>query len=250
MHPVDDDEPLDLDPSMLHPEVDFEKGIALFPPVTALLMLACIICFAGQVSQNALDNLDNIVECGALSRPEVERGEVWRLVSAMFLHGGAEHLFGNLVMLYILGMACEHGFGRPQFIILYVTAGVCGSCCSLLSNQVSVGASGAIFGLAGGIIVFFWRHRHRLHLRDKRIGFVLAIWALYQFSLGWLMPEIDNFAHLGGLVSGALLGLLLRPALLDGKAEVASHPLTVALTLGSMSILGIAFGHLFSRLFG
>lgn len=78
------------------------------------------------------------------------------------------------------------------------------------------------------MIVRFARHRHRLHLRDRRIGFVLAIWALYQLGLGLLNPAVDNRAHLGGLLGGALLGLVLRPAVLEGRTAVARRPLTLA----------------------
>jgi rhomboid protease GluP len=226
--PPGDDEPLAIDPSMLHPEVDFEKGIRVFPPVSVALMVACAAAFVAQVAGGALDSVDRLVEVGALDPASVARGEVWRLVSAMFLHGGADHLIGNLMMLVVLGMACEHAYGRGQFLALYVFAGVTGSLFSLTAGRVSVGASGAIFGLGGAIVVFFWRHRHQLHLRDKRIGVVLGIWAAYQIALGALTPGVDNLAHLGGLLGGAALGLVLQPALLIGRAEAAAHPVARA----------------------
>jgi rhomboid protease GluP len=113
-------------------------------------------------------------------------------------------------------------------VILYVIAGIAGSLLSLARGHVSVGASGAIFGLAGALVVLFSRHRGRLHLRDRRIGGVLAIWAVYQLLLGLLNPAVDNLAHLGGFLGGMVMGLLLRPAILEGRAEVAGRPLVRA----------------------
>ncbi len=74
----------------------------------------------------------------------------------------------------------------------------------------SIGASGAVFGLTGCAVAFFYRYRGAVHLRDKRIGLVLLIWAGYSVVTGFLNPWIDNFAHLGGLAAGALLVLPLR----------------------------------------
>jgi membrane associated rhomboid family serine protease len=101
-----------------------------------------------------------------------------------------------------------------------------------------VGASGAIFGLAGALIVLFWRYKGRLHLRDRRIGAVLAIWAVYQLALGFLSPAIDNFAHLGGLLGGAVVGLLLRPAVLEGRDKVAAQPLSWIGAALAVAVLG------------
>ncbi len=223
-----DDEPLVISQRMLHFEkVDFEKGMNPFPVVSVVVMVLCLFAFFGEVKHGALEDLDRMIAVGALNRDEVKRGEAWRLVSAMFLHGSVDHLLGNLLVLYILGIGCEHGFGRGQFIVLYVAAGIVGSLFSLTAGHTSVGASGAIFGLCGALVTFFWRHREKLHVRDKRIGVVLVIWAAYQMLLGELTPGVDNLAHLGGFLGGAVLGLVLQPALLVGRSAVARHPATL-----------------------
>lgn len=226
----DDDDIPTIGDDMLHAErVDFEQRMSPWPVVSLALIVLCAIAFGFEAATGALEDLDALVRAGALHRESVvDDGELWRLVSATFLHGGIDHLLGNVVMLFILGMACEHGFGRPQFVVLYVASGVVGSLFSLMGDRPSVGASGAIFGLAGALIVLFWRYRRRLHLRDGRIGFVLAFWAGYQMLLGLTNPAIDNLAHLGGLLGGAATALVLRPAVLDGRATVARRPLTVA----------------------
>ncbi len=101
---------------MLHHErVDFEAGMKALPPVTIALMLACIAVYVRQVCVDGLSNRMRVVETGAMSRDEVLQGQLWRLVSGGFMHANAEHLIGNLVMLFVLGMACEHAFGSGDF---------------------------------------------------------------------------------------------------------------------------------------
>ncbi len=187
----EDDIPM-IDDSMIDQTVDFEHKMSPVPFVSLILMAACVVAFGLQAAGHGLDTLEGIKNSGALDPESVQKGEVWRLISATFLHGGFDHIFGNMLMLFVLGMACEHGFGRPQFLFLYVAAGITGSLCSLLGGRVSVGASGAIFGLAGALIVLFWRFKSRLHLRDRRIGIVLGFWACYQLVLGLLNPAVDN----------------------------------------------------------
>ena len=142
------------------------------------------------------------------------------MLSATLLHGGLEHLVGNAVALFILGMLCEHAFGRSQFLVLYVLSGLAGSVVSLLTSAgPSVGASGALFGLQGAAIVLFRTHRDRLLIRDRRIGFVLLVWAIFTIAGGIMNPLIDNGAHLGGALGGALIARRLPPVVLSPLTE-------------------------------
>ena len=130
----------------------------------------------------------------------------------MFLHGGPDHLIGNMIVLYVVGIALEHAVGPVSTAWIYLAAGLSGSLLSMaMSPGPSVGASGAIFGVSGAVIVILVRFRDRYHLRDKRISVVLGFWAAYQLAIGFMMPFVDNFAHLGGLVGGAMAALLARP---------------------------------------
>ncbi len=191
--------------------VDFERGMRLAPPLILTLILANIAVFAWELSAGALLSEDAIIAAGALSRAEVLAGEWSRLVSAMFLHGGVDHLIGNMIVLYIVGIALEHAVGAPQTAFIYLAGGLCGSLLSMaMSPGPSVGASGAIFGVAAAVVVVLVRYRNRYQLRDKRISVVLGIWATYQLAIGFMMPFVDNFAHLGGLAGGALATLIVR----------------------------------------
>ena len=124
---VHDEEVLAISEDMLHRErIDLEAGMSPAPPVTILLILACTLIFAMQVQIGGLDNVQRIVETGAMQREAVLEGDFWRLISAGFMHAGGDHLIGNMVMLFILGMACEHAFGRRSYLFLYTACCVTG----------------------------------------------------------------------------------------------------------------------------
>jgi rhomboid protease GluP len=209
-------EPLVVTPDMLADDpverVDFERGMTYRPPATLALIITLVAIFGWQVVNGSLRTQAGIVDAGALVRSRVLEGEYWRMLSATMLHGSGEHLFGNCVALYILGLAGEHALGSWRFLLLYVASGLAGSLASVLTGPgPSVGASGAIFGLMGGVVLILYRYRRVYHVRDKEIGFVLAGWGAYTIVLGALDPQIDNWAHLGGLLCGALLAFVIQP---------------------------------------
>jgi rhomboid protease GluP len=224
------DEPLDVTPDMLAPggagtlgrfgRIDFERGMRHTPVLILLLIAANVYLFVREVATGALTSKEHLIAAGALTRDGVLHGEWWRLLSAMFLHGGWDHLIGNCLVLYIVGMACEHAFGVLDTAIIYLVSGLTGSVTSVLFNQgPSVGASGAIFGVLGAVAVTLHRHQDRFYVRDKRIGIVLVAWAVYQIVTGLATPYIDNSAHLGGLAGGAAMAMLLTPRLLGEQAS-------------------------------
>jgi rhomboid protease GluP len=209
--------PLRITPDMLlSRRVDFERRMSRVPPVTLATLALLAVIFVAEVRMGALESRESIIAMGALARERVAAGEYWRLLTAPWLHGGTEHLIGNGIALYILGMVCEAAFGPVQFIVLYVLSGLAGSIVSaLVSAGPSVGASGAIFGLQGAAIVLLRRERERLLVRDRRVGFVLLIWAIYTIVGGLTDPFIDNGAHIGGALGGALIASRLHPVVLS-----------------------------------
>ena len=201
---------------LLSRRVDFERRMRRVPPVTVVTLALLAAIFFAEVRMGALASRESIIAMGALARERVVAGEYWRLLTAPWLHGGTEHLVGNGIALYILGMVCEAAFGRAQFVVLYVLSGLAGSIVSVLvSAGPSVGASGAIFGLQGAAIVLLRRERDRLLVRDRRVGFVLLIWAIYTIAGGLTDPFIDNGAHIGGALGGALIASRLHPVVLS-----------------------------------
>jgi rhomboid protease GluP len=207
--------------------IDFERGMRRFPPLVIVLILANIAVFGWELAEGTFANSKelieaggavarhpSLIEAGALVRDRVVHGEWWRMITATFLHSGVDHLIGNMIVLFIVGMACEHAFGISRTAVVYFGSALAGSALSMAAGPgPSVGASGAIFGVVAAVVVVLYRHQDRFFVRDKRIGFVLAIWAGWQLLTGFVSPFIDNFAHLGGLAGGAVAALLLTPRL-------------------------------------
>ena len=212
-----EDVPLVVTADMLADEpavqrVDFERAMSYWPPTTLSCLGVLVAVFVWQLASGAFDSQNALIDAGALVRTRVIEGEWWRLLSATVLHGSPEHLFGNCVALYILGLACEHALGAWRLLMLYVASGLAGSIASVLSGPgPSVGASGAICGLMGAAVVVLARHRHVYHVRNKEIGLVLAGWAAYTILIGSITPMIDNWAHVGGLLGGAVVAFGMRP---------------------------------------
>ena len=211
------EQPLRITPDMLlSRRIDFERRMRRLPPVTVAILVVLVVIFLAEVRVGALASREAILAMGALARERVAAGEYWRLLTAPWLHGGVDHLVGNGIALFILGMLCEAAFGPAQFVVLYVLSGLAGSVVSLaVSVGPSVGASGAIFGLQGAAIVLFRLHRDRLLVRDRRVGFVLLVWAIYTIAGGLMQPFIDNGAHIGGALGGALIARRLHPVVLS-----------------------------------
>ena len=217
--------PIRITPEMLlSRRVDFERRMHRWPPLTLAIIGVLAVVFAVEAALKAITSAERLIAFGALSRPEVFAGQYWRLLSATWLHGGLDHFVSNAIALYILGMICEHAFGRSQYFVLYVLSGLGGSVLSLLiSEGPSVGASGAIFGLQGAAIVLFRRHRDRILMRDRRIGVVLLGWAIYSIVTGLTSPFIDNGAHIGGGLTGALIARILHPVVLAPLPPDRTH---------------------------
>jgi len=134
----------------------------------------------------------------------VADGEYYRLFTAQFVHGGLLHLLFNSYVLFVIGPFVESAIGRLRFLALFLISGVTGAVASYLFNDpqtLSVGASGAIFGLFGAALVI----NHRLGRRTNEILGLLVI----NLVLGFVIPNIDWRAHLGGLIAGALVAAVL-----------------------------------------
>jgi rhomboid protease GluP len=179
---------------------------------------------------------------GANFGPYTLSGEWWRLLTYMFLHGGAMHIFFNMWCLWDLGRLCESLYGRWTFAGIYLITGVSGGLASIAWNPrvLSVGASGAIFGLAGALIASFYLGEFSLP-RAAISGTLrsLVIFAVFNLGFGQLFGGIDNACHIGGLVSGLILG-----ALIARLAPQTDAPLRRATVVGvvALGLLAAGFG--------
>lgn len=180
--------------------------MSVFPPTVILLCLCAAATFAGQVA--ALSHAETLVQGLGVTRKAIE-GEWWRLITGPFMHAGLGHLFGNVAMLFIAGLGCEHAFGPARTLGIFLLSAAGGSVLGVFFNTMpSIGISGAVFGVIAALIAFLSKNEDWVHVRDKRIGVVFAVWAGYSFVTGLVSPFIDNFGHLGGFLTGAFLGIL------------------------------------------
>ncbi len=153
-----------------------------------------------------------LVDLGAKVNPYVAQGEIWRLFTATLLHDGILHLMFNLYALFALGPMLEAYVGPRRFLIIYLLGGLFGSLLSYaFSQSVSVGASGAIFGIIGATTVYFFRYRNNFGSQGRAIlqNMIVVIVINLLFGLG--AGYIDNWGHIGGLLGGALVGLGIMP---------------------------------------
>lgn len=213
--------------------------------ITPLLIAANVLVFGAMLLSGAgLWHSQNGVQLawGANFGPATQDGEWWRLGSAMFLHFGLLHLALNIWALWDGGQWVERMYGHFRFVAIYLLAGLAGNLLSLVvhaGRAVSGGASGAIFGIYGALLSFLWLEREQIHAGEFRWLF----WAAVGFSMatiifGLMIPGIDNAAHIGGLLAGLILGVLLKPGrgtVAAPKAYSLAAGLGLAVFVGAMS---------------
>jgi membrane associated rhomboid family serine protease len=175
-----------------------------------------------------------LVRWGALWRPAVTSGEWWRVLTAMFLHGGWDHLLVNAYALFMLGRFCEEVFGPLRYFVTYVFGGVAGGIASTLNVQqigLSVGASGAIMGLLGALIVVLILRRGTWpEVWRRALLWNLVLLGAIQIFIGFQIPMVDNAAHVGGMLGGGAMALIVAPGGLLGRS-MAAKAVLVALAL-------------------
>ena len=183
------------------------------PFLTYALLCIYVAVFGLATLAGGTEDTDVLLDFGAMFGPYISEGEYWRLFSATFLHSGIMHLGFNGLSLFIFGQMVERWYGHARFALVYVLSGLAGSVSSYLFNSIAIGAgaSGAIFGVIGALAAFFLIQRRAFGKYAQNslmgIGVIIAI----NIFIGVLTPGIDNWAHVGGLVSGFLLGLALSP---------------------------------------
>ena len=161
------------------------------------------------MSKNILDiNAYVLLYMGGNYGALVSHGQVWRLLTCAFLHGGLIHFLCNMYALYAIGPQVEILFGRVKYIIIYFFSAIGGSLLSFTCspNNLSIGASGAIFGLFGAMVVFVLKYKDRI---PKKVLNNLFGVIILNLLIGFNLQGIDNFGHIGGLLAVALVAFLI-----------------------------------------
>jgi rhomboid protease GluP len=192
----------------------------LFSSVSGLISLASIsvyVAIVGMTGEFGVPSSETLLAFGAKDPIAIADGEWWRTITSMFLHIGPLHLFMNLYAIRIIGPQIEETIGPWLFILLYAVSGCVGSIASaLFSLSLSAGASGAIMGLLGfGLIIeslVGWRFKRESGSWPRMGAYLIN--TIFITLFGIFVPNIDNAAHFGGLICGAMFGtsvLLVRP---------------------------------------
>ncbi|WP_460531326.1 rhomboid family intramembrane serine protease [Chitinimonas naiadis] len=217
-------------------------------PITPILVGLNLLVFIGMLLAGAglvEINPAVAVRWGSNYGSLTTGGEWWRLLSSTFIHFGILHLAFNMLALYQTGPMVERMYGSLHFLVLYVIAGLVGSAASLLWNpQVhSAGASGAIFGVFGGMLAFMIKPGSAVppaivnaH-RNSTLVFIA-----FNLFYGFASTGIDNAAHIGGLLSGFLVGLLLaRPLSPQARGRTFDLRIVLALLAATLLLGGMAY---------
>ena len=182
-------------------------------PVTVGLILINIIVFLAVECTGSSQNTMHMLDCGAAYTPMIiEGGEYYRLFTCMFLHFGAKHLGNNMLVLFVLGGRMERTVGRIRYLLIYLLGGMGGNILCLLLEMrsgdfaVSAGASGAVFAVMGAMIYAVIRGKGHVEDLSTRQVLIMAAFSLY---FGFTSEGVDNAAHVGGLICGFILAVLL-----------------------------------------
>lgn len=196
--------------------------------VTNLLIIAFIVIYL----LSAVGVLD--VSQFAMNSAWVKLGEWWRLITATFFHADLIHLFCNCYSLYVIGTQLETVLGKWKFIVVYLISALCGCLLSGVLNGAavtSIGASGAIFGLMGAMLYF--GYHFRLYLSSVITSQLMPI-IVANLVLGFMLPGVDNFGHIGGLVGGLFAGMIVG---VEGKSDKTDTINGIIVTIGLIGFL-------------
>jgi len=183
------------------------------PIVTYVLLGLIAAVFILETILGGSTTLTTLEKLGAQVNSQVASGDYWRLLAAMFLHIGLTHIAFNGWALFSLGHEVEAFYGSGRFMTIYLLSGLFGSLAYYLlgADVLSAGASGAVFGLVGAETAYFLRNRGLFGaLGRQRLG-NLAVLVGVNLVLGFTISGVNNIAHLGGLMGGAVLGCALAP---------------------------------------
>jgi rhomboid protease GluP len=212
---------------------------------TAMVVINCMVFVAMSVRGVGFfsPTAHQVLPWGANFGPLTEAGEWWRLLTACFLHFGLLHIAVNMYVLVQVGPFTERLYGNARYLALYLLAGMGGNLAGLFFHpfNVGAGASGAIFGVLGGLLAFLLTQRGVVPTKAARgIAQIAVIFIVYNIVAAMVRPETDQVAHLGGLLTGFLAGCLLATPLRTGAAQLrVGRALAVSMAFAAVGILAV-----------
>ena len=209
------------------------RSVSDEPSLTYILIGINVLAGIGSLLGGGGATTSSLTQDGGLSAHFIADGEYYRLVTAGFLHAGLFHLLTNMLSLWILGTMIEPAIGHWRFGLIYVVSLLCGSFGALLlsPDELTVGASGAIFGLLSAAAVVAWNRG--FNLMESGLG----IWIGLNLLITFTVPNISVGGHVGGLVGGALTALLLVE--LRDRVRVPEYvPTLLCVAIGTAAVVG------------
>lgn len=222
-------------------ESDAVKAEDIFKPkqpkITMLIITVNIIIFMMMYFfGNGSEDPITLLQFGANNRTlVVEFHQIYRLLTSAFLHIGIWHLIVNMYSLFVIGSQVENFFGKTKYLIIYLGSAITGSLLSIcFSKYTSAGASGAIFGLLGALLYF--GYHYRLYLGNAMKSQIIPV-IILNLVFGFMMPGIDNAAHIGGLIGGFFLAMACGVKYKSKKSERINGIILTLLYTGFMLFL-------------
>jgi membrane associated rhomboid family serine protease len=211
------------------------RNLVADPTVSYVLIGLNVAAFVGSLAGGAdiaQRGGGTVIAQGALYGPAIAQGEYWRLVTSGFLHAGVLHIAFNMYLLYVLGQMIEPSIGHVRFGALYFTSLLAGSFGALLASPgaLTVGASGAVFGLMGGAVVMM--RARGFDPMTSGIPFLIGLNLLFSF----VVPGISIGGHVGGLIGGAVAGFVLVDV--GDRLRSPVLPLVTCTGLAALAVIG------------
>jgi rhomboid protease GluP len=227
-------------------------AIAFVDPVVIVCFVLFVLAIALDISGTSLSgNIfsmlspsgESLLKLGMGGLYPLQMGRWWSLVTGTYLHGSILHIGFNMLWLRQIGPWVEELFGKSRFWVIYTISGLAGAILTtVFGTPFFVGASGAVFGLFGALIYYGWR-------RGGTFGSGLfrqvLIWAGFGLVFGFIMPNVDNWGHLGGLAAGAIMALLLGYEERN-RETLIHHVLATVCLVGVVICFGFMFISFFS----
>ena len=179
------------------------------PIITGINLIMFFVMMWTTSSFAHFDSSD-LYDMGGLTKEFFREGEYWRIISSIFLHSGFLHVMNNMIMFILFAMIMEPVLGTVKFTMLYFISGILAGVISVFTNDaVNIGASGAIFGLVGWALA--QRLIYKNHDFSQALFMIGIIFGLVSLVFGFIMPNVNNFAHLIGLITGAIFSVVFTP---------------------------------------
>lgn len=204
--------------------------------ITKIIIMICILYFLYIFTKTKGElTASNLVYYGANFRDFIKSGEWYRLFSSIFIHASILHILVNMYALRIIGYQLESYLGKIRYTVVFILSGLVGSLFSaIFTKTVSVGASGAIFGLLGSLLYFSYHYRLVLggSLKNEIIPVIII-----NLLIGFLIPGIDIYAHIGGLIGGVFTTMAVGVPGKYNKSSMINGTICLAMLIGFLSYI-------------